>query len=406
MGKPVILSYGMGRDSTAIILRWLLDPSSRDFSLDDLTVVTAQVGNEWSETYGLVDAYVLPLMRMHGVRYVQLCRTGPGLADGFTVLDDSREPATVRHQVPWSLRDELLKNGTVPESAAGRRKCSIKYKGAPIDAWIKGELKGRAYRHIIGFNSDELNRVARDGCYGGENRTAEYPLVQWGMGHDAVAAYCREAAGVEWAKSACHFCPFSRGKEEVRDRMLREPEKGVDTLFVEHVAMAFNSNMLLYASQSAYDALAADSRLDGIRKAFKAKLRASQWSMYRVRRVMVDGVWDRAVEVLYTGEYADVEDALFDRADELGGKLDTDRYGISRLLLRGRDGDKKEVAALVREAKAARKLRAKGTPAPEASVAQVEEFLVMAPAVVAAKARSRFDKQWRLALTVLEACPA
>ena len=39
MGQPVVLSYGLGVDSTAILLRWPSEPSSRDFDLVDLTVV-------------------------------------------------------------------------------------------------------------------------------------------------------------------------------------------------------------------------------------------------------------------------------------------------------------------------------------------------------------------------------
>ena len=41
MGRPVVLSYGLGVDSTAILLRWPSEPSSRDFDLVDLAVVRA-----------------------------------------------------------------------------------------------------------------------------------------------------------------------------------------------------------------------------------------------------------------------------------------------------------------------------------------------------------------------------
>lgn len=30
--QPVVLSYGLGVDSTAILLRWIHEPASRDFS--------------------------------------------------------------------------------------------------------------------------------------------------------------------------------------------------------------------------------------------------------------------------------------------------------------------------------------------------------------------------------------
>jgi len=404
--RTVILSYGMGRDSTAILLRWLSDPTSRDFDLDQLIVVTAQVGNEWPDTYRLVKERILPLLRQHKVRYVQLCRSGPDLADGVTVLDDSREPTEVCTDVPWTLRDELVRNGTVPESAAGRRKCSIKYKGEVIDRWIKANLGGQAFSHVIGFNADEENRRDRDQCYGGAGREGRYPLIEWGMGHEGVAAYCKEATGLDWPKSACHFCPFSRGREEVRDRILLFPDLGVDVLLIEYIAMALNVNMRLYADRTAYDAFHADIRLDAVRAAFEARLEASQWSVYRVRRAMVDGVWDRAVEVLFTGSRANAEDQLYDEADERGGMPATDAYGTVRVPLRDRSMDKKELAAGVKQAKARRKLAGKKAAKPAPTVAEAEEFLVLAPAGVAAKARGRFEGQWRLALNVLgqEAC--
>lgn len=45
-GTTVVMSYGMGVDSTAILLRWLTDPSSRDFALSDLIVITG-VSDWW-----------------------------------------------------------------------------------------------------------------------------------------------------------------------------------------------------------------------------------------------------------------------------------------------------------------------------------------------------------------------
>ena len=42
-----------------------------------------------------VTTYVLPLMRRHRIRYVQVARSGPFESDGITVLDDSRQPQRV-----------------------------------------------------------------------------------------------------------------------------------------------------------------------------------------------------------------------------------------------------------------------------------------------------------------------
>ena len=59
----VILSYGMGVESTAILLRWVWEPHTRPCSLEDLIVVTSQVGDEYRDTGRDVTNHVLPLMR-------------------------------------------------------------------------------------------------------------------------------------------------------------------------------------------------------------------------------------------------------------------------------------------------------------------------------------------------------
>ncbi|WNV83094.1 hypothetical protein [Umezawaea sp. Da 62-37] len=52
-GEPpprVVLNLGLGRDSVAILARWLTDPSSRDFDLSELAVITGMTGQEWPAT--------------------------------------------------------------------------------------------------------------------------------------------------------------------------------------------------------------------------------------------------------------------------------------------------------------------------------------------------------------------
>lgn len=46
VGPPprIVLGFGLGCDSSAILARWLTDPSSRDFELHELAVITAMTG--------------------------------------------------------------------------------------------------------------------------------------------------------------------------------------------------------------------------------------------------------------------------------------------------------------------------------------------------------------------------
>ncbi len=91
----VILSYGMGVESTAILARSIFDPATRPCLLEELVVVTAQTGDEYADTGRDVARHILPLMRHHRIRYVQLARHGHLEAEGITVLNDSAEPAQV-----------------------------------------------------------------------------------------------------------------------------------------------------------------------------------------------------------------------------------------------------------------------------------------------------------------------
>ena len=87
-----ILSYGMGVESTAILVRWLEDASVRPCPLHELIVITAQTGDEYEDTRMDIEAHVLPMLRRHNVRYVQVARRGHSQADGIVVLSDIRQP--------------------------------------------------------------------------------------------------------------------------------------------------------------------------------------------------------------------------------------------------------------------------------------------------------------------------
>ena len=65
---PAVLSYGMGADSTALLLRWIHEPATRPCDLAGLLVVTAMTGDEWPVTGRLVTEHILPLLRAHDIR--------------------------------------------------------------------------------------------------------------------------------------------------------------------------------------------------------------------------------------------------------------------------------------------------------------------------------------------------
>lgn len=296
----VVMNYGMGVDSTTILLRWLLEPDSRDFGLDELCVVSSQTGNEFPDTCRMVETYMLPLFRLHRVRYVQMARKGPLRADGISVLSDTREPHVLHTEGVYKLSDELLEAGTGPQVAS--RRCSLKSKGVVIDTWLAQEMGDEPFRQVMGFNADEQGRIERDSCYGGDNRNAHYPLMEWGWGREACEKYLLDWVGEPWPKSCCTMCPFTRGKEGVLARFRAMPEHAAEALLVELMAMALNPRMTLYAHTSLWDLLVQD----GNEAAFEALFQRTDgmpWAVYLVRRTYKrKGQADRSVKVIDQGD--------------------------------------------------------------------------------------------------------
>lgn len=114
----VVVSYGLGLDSTCLLLRWLREPSTRDFAVEDMVVVTAMVGDEFSSTTVAVESLMLPLFREFGVRYVQCARgqrVTTAAGEGVVVLDDSTYPQKLYAEGAYRLSDEMLSAGTLPQ---------------------------------------------------------------------------------------------------------------------------------------------------------------------------------------------------------------------------------------------------------------------------------------------------
>jgi hypothetical protein len=215
--RKIIFNYGLGWDSTAILLRWLLEPETRDFQLDQLIVIVAQVGEEFAGTRRLVEQIILPLLTQHRIRTVQVARAGPSDKDGIAVLADTRQPTTLSIEGAWRLGDHLMRDGTAPQYVNGRHFCAQRFKGWPISQWLKRELGDRPYRSIIGYHADEPKRAAKAADYADIQRAHEFPLIAWGWGRDMVMAYVRDTTGEEWEKSCCGFCLAGETEVTTRD---------------------------------------------------------------------------------------------------------------------------------------------------------------------------------------------
>ena len=323
---------------------------------------------------------MLPRLSAAGIRYVQVCRGGPREVDGVVVLADTDSPERLVRTGPWTLANELVTAGTVPQVATGRRLCTHKHKGWVLDRAIADITKCGAYRHVIGFNADEERRAEWDGNYTSATRFAEYPLIEWGWGRSKLEAWLEGLLGERWPKSCCGFCPFAAcagGRAEHLARWVEEPERGVEALLIEHTSLALNPHMSLYGSRRAVD-LARGEGLDEVVGRFESAVANSEHALYRVRRVwsakrdrrsgLVDesrkGVGWRSVEVIATGTLDDMVARIGAEAGGIAAEVDDKFHRVWRR-------------------------RASPDRWPTA-----EEVLVVAPSGVAEKKRPGFEALW------------
>ena len=327
-----ILSFGMGVESSALLLRWMEEPASRDFDLErDLIVITAQTGDEWPDTKMLIEQHLLSRMRSHRIRYVQVARAGHLEADGIVVLADTREPDTVHLEGAYKLSQELRAAGTVPQYA-GERRCSLKFKAWVIETWLAQELRAEPFRHAIGYNSDEESRIAKSeaafasrnqedvriafgfNCeeegrmvkaqqYDSPQRVGWYPLskAEWNWTRQNCHDYLKRITGASWQKSACVGCPFCARTEDALERMRNFPDRVADALLLEHQSLCLTPRGTLYRDQTLFSVVMQDGNSTALRL-FAEKLAASEYALYRIRRIYKKkGKADRAVEKLCVG---------------------------------------------------------------------------------------------------------
>lgn len=225
---PLVVAYGLGVDSTAMLIEFVQRGVRPD------RILFADTGGEKPETY----AY-LPIIQ----RY---------LADvGFPpVIVVRYQPRTAPYH---TLEEQCLHTGTLPSLAYGGRTCSQKYKRHPQDRYIlstfppdefvhqgrrvvraigfeAGEER-RTYAHVvkaIGLDASEDHRLtwARQPEDNEKRESREawldrhyfsywYPLMDWGFDRRRCQEVIVKAGLPVPIKSACWFCPASKKQEIV-----------------------------------------------------------------------------------------------------------------------------------------------------------------------------------------------
>lgn len=221
---PLVLSYGMGVDSTAmLVLLW------RSGIRPDL-ILFSDTGGERPETYAYL-AIINAWLESVGFPRVTVVRYTPVTADYSTLYDNA-----FNKRMLVSLAYGGHKHG-----------CSLKFKVGPMDGAVKRwpaaiatwKAHGRVVR-IIGYDDSpqDNDRRGRFEDRGGGNLSSDgkfrywYPLQEAHWDRGECLRRIETAGLAPPPKSACYFCPSTK-PHEVIELVLQHPDLAVKVIELE-----------------------------------------------------------------------------------------------------------------------------------------------------------------------------
>jgi hypothetical protein len=196
---PLVVSYGLGVDSTAVLV------GLRSQGIRPDAILFADTGSEKEETYDYL-VTINAWLRSVGFPEVTVVR--------YT-------PKKFKWNKYSTLEGNCISNRTLPSLAFGRKGCSLKWKAAAMDKMVD-QLFGKdavVYR-AIGYDCSPADNKrfahAQGSSMGRKGDIFVYPLQEWGW-HRIECARQIELAGLPVPpKSSCFFCPAMR-KHEVAE---------------------------------------------------------------------------------------------------------------------------------------------------------------------------------------------
>lgn len=208
-----VLSYGIGQDSWALLLKYAFDPEFRkQYAPGRFLVVSSETGDEHPKTYEHLE-YTKEFCRQQGIEYVHIT------------------PDMGHHPSTWhSLRAQYRRNKTVG-SKRFRKSCTDNLKLVPIynflDAWVGREynlpsgrkealkLFSQKYGKIhvmIGIALGEEKRCANPAKDPAKWRQCSvsivYPLIPLGLNRAGCQNYAQSLGQPVPYPSNCILCPY------------------------------------------------------------------------------------------------------------------------------------------------------------------------------------------------------
>lgn len=215
--EPLVVCYGAGRDSTALLVGLWLRGIRPDL------ILFADVGAEKQATYDY-----LAIMN----RWLK--------SVGFPEITVVRyQPKDFKHWPHYhTIEENILTNCALASIAYGFHKCSAKWKIAPqkkfIESWQPARdcwAAGGKVRKAIGFDASphELKRTKKCNTYAVQEEETElfdlwFPLQEWGWDLSECIRQIVKAGLPIPCKSSCYFCTAMK-PAELDDLAQTEPEK-------------------------------------------------------------------------------------------------------------------------------------------------------------------------------------
>lgn len=200
--EPIVVAYGMGVDSTALLVGL-----ARRGIVPDL-ILFADTGGEKPETY----AY-LPIIQAWLAR-----------VSFPPVIVVRRAPISGQNGDYDTLEGNCLVNATLPGLAFGRKSCSMKWKVEPQNShcasWapaIACWARGRKVQKLIGYDAGPKDKRRRHIPDDARYRYF-YPLDDWGWDRERCEREILAEGLPLPPKSACWFCPATKPEELVELR--------------------------------------------------------------------------------------------------------------------------------------------------------------------------------------------
>lgn len=201
-GTPIIVNYGAGVDSTALLVRMVQQGLRPDL------ILFADVGDEKPETYAYVEFFNEWL-----------------LSQGFPgITRVAYSPVSAPYT---TLEGNCLANETLPAISFRKKSCTLKFKAAVMDAFILGISRGPNKKEgwrpaleslargvkpvkLIGYDNGPIDSCRAVDVDEDRNFRFRYPLRQLKMSREDCIVTIRNAGLPVPVKSACFYCASTK----------------------------------------------------------------------------------------------------------------------------------------------------------------------------------------------------